>query len=117
MPTASEPTQALFWSPVVVTLTANSTPRREPPESKRCPKMPRPSPSWSRLYHVTTKAKLPSAAAVATAWVPVVYVFTWKSPPTGAPEGAKRRPKMPFPSPSGPSQSTTKRPSSAMIAG
>jgi hypothetical protein len=43
-------------------------------------------PALPKLCHTTTKFPAPSPVTAGKAWEPVVYVFTWNSPPTGVPE-------------------------------
>jgi hypothetical protein len=53
---------------------------------------PYPLPSPAKLCQATTKLPSASTAAEGADWLPVVVVFTWNSPPRGAPFAAYRWP-------------------------
>src|SRR5512135_3742950 len=73
--------------------------------------MPQESPSSPSLRQTTMKPPDGSIAMDGVHWVPVVYVLTRKSAPTGCPEVLKRRAQIPSLESSAPVHATTKLPS------
>ena len=96
----------------------NSDPTGLPAPSKRWPKTPVVSPSWSAEFQTATKPPSPSATTEGVAWLPAVNVLSWNSPPSALPAASKMRPKTPKALPSAPlssSQVTTKPPPSSAV--